>query len=295
MKYQDNDNNQLNNRSEEAEPLKNDDEVKNPFCERRLRFIDQLVNSITKPKTLIDMTEARQTSFVKYYIVLILITVILVFVIPTAATVAGFGGFQNLFRNKIPSFRVTDGKLIAEKQFQITTTGATFYIDPAVDNVEDMKLSDNMTYVAFTRSSYAIFYRDNGKNVTFMAGKISNIFSEGTDNETLVGIVPYIYGFFFAYFIVTFIQMTMRYLILALFYMIFASNFNRQSGLRLSSGALIKICIYAQTIGILAVNLNIGLGQMLPATLVSIAGVVTSILIVKASFKEYLPQGSNFD
>jgi hypothetical protein len=254
----------------------------------RVSVWQQLFYALAKPGKYLEMLELSAWKSIKYMFVLMLLVAILVNAVPTAAVITGFGGFRNLFLNKLPAFQMVDGELQAEDSFDIVISGTHFYMDTTEDSVNADALDDNAFYVAIGRKTAKLILVESGMVTEGGSMNLGDLFADGVNNEALAQLAPYLYVSLVITFLLMVLQYVLRYSLLALIYMIFAWRINRLSGLRLSRPQVFMLCFYAQTLGILLVNINAAFNYAVPSLLVSIVGVIATSRYISAVFRPYL-------
>lgn len=254
----------------------------------KIGFWQQIAYAITKAGKYIDMVQLRTGKSVKYVLLLMLLVSIMVYAVPTAATIAAFGGFQNLFLNKIPSFRMEAGELKSEEPFDIDISGIHFYVDTDADMIPNNVFEDNSVYIAIGSKTARVVFTEADFVSEFNRFRLSDVFPEGFDNKGLAQLSPYLYLSLVLNFVMVIIQYLVKYSFLALIYMILAWAINKTTGLMLTKKQVFMLCMYAQTLGILLVNINAAFGYILPPLLMSIIGVFATSQYISAAFYPYL-------
>ena len=94
-----------------------------------MSFSEQIVYAMFKPSKYKEMLELKKSRFVVFVIVLMLALGIVRVAVPTAAVITGFGGFENLFINKISPMEYKDDKLSIEEKFEMSVGTYKVIID----------------------------------------------------------------------------------------------------------------------------------------------------------------------
>ena len=275
MDIQDRDTGEMNR---EQEPLVTD----------RISVWQQFANALTKAGSYIDMIRLRTGKSVKYIISLMVLVAVMTAVIPTVAAIVTFGGFENLFLNKIPAFRMENGELKAEKMFDIDISGVHFYVDTGSEFVDNSVFDDDSVYIAIGSRTMRGVYKMSGVVTDFYRMSLSEILPDGFDNQALAAQIPAIYLALFMNFILVILQNGIKYSLLALIYMIMTVPICKRTGLMLSKYQIFMLCFYAQTLGILLVNINAALGYLLPSFLFSMIGIFATFRYISAACFPYL-------
>ena len=249
------------------------------------KLLDEIKIAVSIPSRLKEMMEVSKKSFIKYVAFISIFAAVIIYLIPFAATVAGFGGFRTLFNEKMPAFRYENGSLNAEKKFDMMISGYHLYIDTSQKTVDPKTLPSNGIYITFGSEKMTFNYVEKSavKDFSTVLYEVDNnaLFTEGMNNETFANssISFYITGVLMT--IVMALIVVVKYLFLALLYTaimmipykIFIKNIYNDEAF--------KISYYAQTIGIFIVSVNKAAGFLLPELLVSVVGIVITLRFIK--------------
>ena len=260
------------------------------YVPERCSVLEQLRISIMSPKQLIGLSQLKVSRFVKYVLIIGFLVIIMTYIVPTAATLAGFGGFHKLFEEKMPNFTVQNATLTAESRFSVNLGNYEILMDTEEDTVSQDKFLGKLVTVAIGKKRVQVVVSQSGLNEVAVDQPISYLFEDGFTRQNLVDAIP---GFYIALGLVGLFSMAgviVKYLIASLLYMILAWGLAKQSDLGLTKGNIFRLCFYAQTIGILLVNLNEALGFLIPSLIVSAVGIFISIRWVAKSLGPYLFQ-----
>ena len=250
--------------------------------------IEQLRVAITKPKKLIGLSELSVGRFVRYTLLLGMLVTVMTYVIPVAATLIHVGGLRDLFENRMPDFSVQGGRLTIAEPFRIGLGSCDIVIDSTSGMVaEDALGSAELTFAIGAQKVQALV-RTSGMHQVLVEGKISDYFEDGFNRQTLVSAIPGFYITLILGGLFALIFTLVRYLLASLLYMIMAWAIARNTGLGLNKGNVFRLCFYAQTIGILLVNLNSATGGYLPGTIVSMVGIFITLTLIFKTFSPYM-------
>ena len=250
--------------------------------------IEQLRISIMSPKQLVGLSLMKVSRFVRYVLLLGLLVTIMTFIVPTAATIASFGGFNKLFTERMPEFSVKFGSMEAAEPFSLALGDCEIIIDTTENAVPSEKYIGKFLTIAIGKTRVQVAISQNGLTDVAIDQPISDYFEDGFNREKLVNAIP---GFYIALFIVEIFNLfavILKYMVASLLYMILAWSLVKQTGLSLTKGNCYRICFYAQTIGILLVNINKALGYLIPSILVSIVGIFMSLRYIAKSMEPYI-------
>jgi len=254
----------------------------------KCNIFEQMRISIMNPKQLIGLSFLKVSRFVRYIIFLSFLVVLMTNIVPMAATIAGFGGFNKLFKEKMPDFSVQDGVLTAKEKFSLALGDYEIIMDSSEDAVSPEKFIGKFITVAIGKRRVQVVVSQNGFNEIALDYSVSSYFADGFTRQDLISAIP---GFYIGLGIIALVSMLWilgKYLLASLIYMLLTNVLVRQSGLDLTRGNVFRLCFYAQTIGILLVNLNQALGAFIPGFLVSIVGIFITLRWILKAFVPYI-------
>lgn len=246
-----------------------------------MTFSEQIVFAMFKPSKYKEMLELKKSRFTLFVIVLMLAIGIVRLAVPTAAMIAGFGGFENLFTNKMAPMEYKDGKLSIERKFEMSLSVYKIVIDTEEAEVPDAKLNRTGGYLAFGSEYFTIAINNGGEVTRYRKFALDSVLSEGFNNESLKNLIPVIYSYIIMSFFVSCLGYFIKYAFLSLIFGIFVNGINNNLGIGLSKGDIFKLCFYGQTLGIIISNFNAALG-LLPMGIVSGICIVVSINMISA-------------
>gem|GEM_PF-2115016 len=253
----------------------------------RCSLIEQLRISIVSPKQLIGLSQLKTGRFVLYVFFMGMILTLMLYVIPVAATLIHVGGLNDLFENRIPDFSVQQSVLKAEKPFTINLGTYEIVVDTESAEVDKEKLGNReLTFAIGSRKVQAVLTQ-NGLKQVLVEGRIDEFFPEGFDRKMLIRAIP---GFYMALILGGLFMLVFhlaKYLLASLLYMLIANSIAKRTGLGLNTGNVFRLCFYAQTIGILLVNVNSATGGYLPGTIVSMVGIFITLHFIFKTFAPY--------
>lgn len=248
-----------------------------------MTFSEQIVYAMFKPSKYREILKLSTGRHVLFVFLMMLVLSIVSFVVPTAATIAGFGGFENLFTEKLPALEYKNGRLEIEKRFEMGFGVYNVIIDTSVAGVSNDMIDRDGINIAIG-SKYAravIVYGDQAGeqgNIS-LAGLLFN----GFNNDTLVKLIPTIYIALFISILFVGIGFFIKYGIFALLLAIWTNSINKHYDMGLYFSQVFLVCFYGMTFGYIVSNFNAALG-LLPQTLVSIITVFISMNIITSAF-----------
>ena len=255
------------------------------------KLMEELKIALSVPSRLSELGEVTKKTFVKYVIFLSLLISVIIYLIPSIATVAGFGGFRSLFMDKMPPFKYENGTLTAERKFDMVISGYHLYVDTSQSEVSAASLPSNGMYLAFGSKtvSFIVVQKNAVNDFSNILYKINNkeMFLEGMDNASFAEASNtfYISSFMFAIFYA--LLMALKYILLAMIYTGILWVAYKVSIKNIYEFEACHISFYAQTIGILFVSINKALGYMIPGMLASIAGIFITFKLISYTLKVY--------
>ncbi len=240
-----------------------------------MSFFEQLAASITKPSKYFALAKDSLRHKNTYIIVTAIIMSIMTFVIPAAAVIAGFGGFNNLFSKSMPAMSFEDGVFKASKHFDMEISSVHFYVDTSKEAVTmtDEMSEEYALYINFGSKKYSIIMSQGDEgNVTLASGNLTEILPEGFDNDMLVQTIPLIYAGLFFDFLVVAIGKAINYMIYSLILMIFVLPIIKKYDNILTVSECFYFCYFAVTFAMLVESINQALGYLIPSFIVLIIG-----------------------
>jgi hypothetical protein len=255
------------------------------------KLMEELKIALSVPSRLTELGEVTKKTFVKYVIFLSLLISVIIYLIPSIATVAGFGGFRSLFMEKMPAFKYENGTLTAERKFDMVVSGYHLYVDTSQSEVSPSSLPSNGMYLAFGSKtvSFIVVQKNAVNDFSNILYKINNkeMFVDGMDNASFAEASNtfYISSFMFTLFYALF--MALKYILLAMIYTGILWVAYKVSIKNIYEFEACHISFYAQTIGILFVSINKALGYMIPSMLASIAGIFITFKLISYTLRVY--------
>ncbi len=255
------------------------------------KLMEELKIALSVPSRLTELGEVTKKAFVKYVIFLSLLISVIIYLIPSIATVAGFGGFRSLFMEKMPAFKYENGTLTAERKFDMVISGYHLYVDTSQSEVSPSSLPSNGMYLAFGSKtvSFIVVQKNAVNDFSNILYKINNkeMFVDGMDNASFAEASNtfYISSFMFTLFYALF--MALKYILLAMIYTGILWVAYKVSIKNIYEFEACHISFYAQTIGILFVSINKALGYMIPSMLASIAGIFITFKLISYTLRVY--------
>ena len=219
--------------------------------ESNFGFFDQLVYAIAKPQKYYMLSGLKKKKIIGYFICLMFLLTVVAVGIPFAGYISSMGGFSTFFTEKIPAFVLENSELEMDGVVEINQNGTQFIVDTSVEAFTEEDVD----------SAYQASILISKTNVLEQAGDMVQIFTFEElsqefaalginlyiDNQTLVGLVHYIYVFLVVFFLCSVVGITLSYMISGLLFAFCGQSFNLMTGIKLSFGKVYLIALYAQT------------------------------------------------
>ncbi|MBQ9608577.1 MAG: DUF1189 family protein [Lachnospiraceae bacterium] len=249
-----------------------------------MTFAEQIVYAMFKPSRFKELIDLKKGRFAVFVIVLMLAIGIVREIIPEAAFIVGFGGFESLFTEKMAPFNFNDGELSIEKPFTMSVSMIKIMIDTEEEKISDTKLDRTGEYIAFGSKYLSIVLKENSKYMRYRDIKLADILPDGFSNATLKSLIPFIYFYLILNYLLYCGGCFIKYAILALIFSISAGSINRIANIGLTKGEIFRLCFYGQTLGIIISNFNAALG-LFPSMFVSFVCVILSISMINSGLR----------
>ncbi len=247
-----------------------------------MTFSEQIVYGLTSPSKYKELIKLKTSRFVLFAVVMSLILGVLTFVIPAGAKISGFGGFKNLFEKRIGNMEYSDEKLSISESFEMSVDGANIIIDTSNPTVTNDMLKKDGAYFAFGSETLRMSIVYNHSISDYQIFDLKYLLPDGFTNETLTGLIPYIYVYMIVMFIVSSVGFFIKYGFFALVLSLMINSVNKQLSLGMSRGQVFQLCFYGESLGMLISNFNKAVGFIYP-DIVSIITVFMSMnFITKA-------------
>lgn len=239
-----------------------------------LNLAEQLKNAIISPKKYFEMLEQSLSKKIAYIVTICIIVSMMTALIPDIAAIAAFGGFKNLFTERIPAFKVENGKLTSADNFDLNMGGVHFYVDTEQTAIDPEKLDGtNDLYFAFGSEEYTSILVQTGMKKEMYRFKVSEVLPDGMDNDSLVKIIPIIYISIVFQFVFTTIFVGVKYMLVCLIFSLPFSFLLKMAGQSRNTFDMLMLCFYADTLPILVIGVNQALGYIIPPIILSFIGI----------------------
>lgn len=236
-------------------------------------IFEQIQIAISNPTKYKELVELPSRRFILYVFITILFITTITTIIPTMVGLANIRGLKNFFENKLPQFSYDGKSLESEDILDMNLAGFRIYMDTSKEAVDKDIVSKSDLMVITLGSNQSNIYLNSVDEVTsYMSFNYDKVLKKGFNNETLSKYTGLIYVYIIVTIIFTLIFSLIKYLILALILAIIVDTVNRRNKLGFKFGQLFMMGFYAQTIGILIVNINIAIGGFIPSLIMSCIG-----------------------
>ena len=213
-----------------------------------MKFSEQLVIAISNPKKYKDILKLSRRSFVKYVIITVLLLSTITFVIPGAATITGFGGFEKLFETNLKTFKYEKGVASLDKVFKMNINGTTVIIDTSEKEVSAKQMKNDGTYIAISSERVIVASSVSGNVVKVADYRLYDFFPFDIDKDRLIEFIPAIYMYLALTFLMKGVFYFAEYAFYALFLAIILNIMKKNHSYNISYKSLFVICFLAQTL-----------------------------------------------
>lgn len=247
-----------------------------------MKLTEMIRYAVTRPSKLVEMS--RQTLLIRavYILFVSCLVGVMTSLLPAAANIAGFGGFNELFSERMPAFNVQDGVLTSERFFDMEFNNVHFYVDTDVEEVSDESLRNIDTDMYFAFGSKRIRCTMMGQELYNMP--LGDMLPDGFSNQTLVSMIPFFYICILIEVLGSVIASAFLGIAMSFIYMIMAYPLSRITQSGLNMGNVVTLCYFAQTISIIASAVNRATGYFIPPIIMSIAGFAITTHYILAAF-----------
>ena len=267
----------------------NQTEYGNEKLDNSNNLIQMIWQAIADPKGYRDFLDLSRKRFIKFFSIILFLVTLMIVGLNIIVFIINVGGFGNFFRNKMPEFEVKNGQIISEGNFDIRMGEFRILFDPSESAVSVSKLKDGYTYVTIGREKVNILTQGaNGRYFSTFNQSVSSVLPDGLNNRRLAKITPMIYIGLIISFVIRMGLFFLKYWILSFIYGFYARGLNMATGNIHSDQEITRLCLVAQTLGILLVNINKAVGTPIPGFLMSIVGIFLTIRRISLYFANYI-------
>ncbi len=256
-------------------------------------IMDIFMVSLIRAKELALVSVKSSSRFIGYVIFMSFLVSLMIFAVPTASKITSFGGFKNLFMNKVPSFEYTDGTLTADKAFEMKLSNVNIIMDTRVNEFVFGDFEREGIYIAIGAKNIKMVtitdIKDDSSYQEVYSYPNSLVLMDGMNNMTLVKMRPFFYIMIFFIFMFSTALAAGKYLLAALFYAFIFKSLTSVSKLPMTFLDSFHMCFYAQTLGIILVNMNIALGNLVSPFIASAIGIVITVVIIHKAMGPHMP------
>ena len=255
--------------------------------------MELFVTSIIRIKKLAQLVVDNPSKFVSYVVFISFLIGVMTFAVPSASRIVSFGGFHNLFKNSMPEFSVSNGNLNADKKFEMKLSNSYIIMDTTKDAFFVVVFENTGIYFALGKKNVKMVnYSHNGVRNSYTeiySFKISEIFPDGFNNDTLVRLIPAFYIMLIISFLMIAFLSAFKYLLLSGLYIIYARSATQFSKLPMTLNNTFQLCFYAQTIAIILVKTNEAIGYVVYPVIASVIGVIITLAVISNAMKPHMP------
>ena len=256
-------------------------------------IMDIFMVSLIRAKELALVSVKSSSRFIGYVIFMSFLVSLMIFAVPTASKITSFGGFKNLFMNKVPAFEYTDGTLTADKAFEMKLSNVNIIMDTRVNEFVFGDFEREGIYIAIGAKNIKMVaitdIKDDSSYQEVYSYPNSLVLMDGMNNMTLVKMRPFFYIMIFFIFMFSTALAAGKYLLAALFYAFIFKSLTSVSKLPMTFLDSFHMCFYAQTLGIIIVNMNMALGNLVSPLIASAIGIVITVVIIHKAMGPHMP------
>lgn len=256
-------------------------------------IMDIFIVSLIRAKELALVSVKSSSRFIGYVIFMSFLVSLMIYAVPTASKITSFGGFKNLFMNKVPAFEYTDGTLTADKAFEMKLSNVNIIMDTRVNEFVFGDFEREGIYIAIGAKNIKMVtftdIKDDSSYQEVYSYPNSLVLMDGMNNMTLVKMRPFFYIMIFFIFMFSTALAAGKYLLAALFYAFIFKSLTSVSKLPMTFLDSFHMCFYAQTLGIILVNMNIALGNLVSPLIASAIGIVITVVIIHKAMGPHMP------
>ena len=264
-------------------------ELKGP----KASIMDIFIISLIKTRELAETSVKNSSRFIAYVIFISVLVATMTFAVPSASKISSFKGFRNLFMNKVPAFEMTDAGLVADKKFEMKLSNVTILMDTELDQFRFGDFEREGVYIAIG-SKYTKMLTitdiedDSSYNETYVYPN-NMLFPTGFSNSDLVKMIPGFYISLVFIYAMLAVFAAVKYILAAVIYAVVTRSLTAISKLPMTFTDALHMCFYAETFGILIVNINSALGYLISPLIVSAAGIIITVFIIHKAMGPHMP------
>ena len=256
-------------------------------------IMDIFIISLIKTRELAETSVKNSSRFIAYVIFISVLVATMTFAVPSASKISSFRGFRNLFMNKVPAFEMTDAGLVADKKFEMKFSNVTILMDTELDQFRFGDFEREGVYIAIG-SKYTKMLTitdiedDSSYNETYVYPN-NMLFPIGFSNSDLVKMIPGFYISLVFIYAMLAVFAAVKYILAAVIYAVVTRSLTAISKLPMTFTDALHMCFYAETFGILIVNINSALGYLISPLIVSAAGIIITVFIIHKAMGPHMP------
>lgn len=244
----------------------------------KVTLLDQISIAATSPKNYKHLVKLKGGRLVLFLVVMSFLFAFMEFGINAIFWTLNVGGFGNLATELIPEFTYEDGKLAMEEDFHLEVGNSTIYVNTEKSTVDAGELEADGTYVTIGSEKLAMGMVSGGQSYTYMTVPLKYLIPmDGFCNSDLAALSPLFYVYMVFMFVCVMVGKASKQLVIALVFSIVGNAFANTLHTGLSYGKVLVICIYAQTVAMFFMSLNVALDYIVPDLLVWIVTMIVSM------------------
>ena len=226
----------------------------------KIGMIDQSIFAMSKTKEYPSLVKQKMSRALSFALLLSILLTMITYIVPMIGYQYSLGGLENFFTERIPTFSIEKGEMTMDGTLDIQLAGFQLKADSQKERYtkEDVD-SDLIGQVLISKSN--LLFKDLGQvfEIQFVDIPLATI-----NNQSLVGLIPYIHGIEIGMFFVLVLATFFRYLVGAVGYALVGMTFTSMQQIPLTFSELFKIGIYCKVFSALASAINETLGYPIP-------------------------------
>ncbi|MDD7114821.1 MAG: DUF1189 family protein [Lachnospiraceae bacterium] len=246
--------------------------------QNQIGLLGQFKIACFQPRKYKTLLEKKTAGHIRYFVVFFLFLMLINAIVPFAAWYLSVGGFENLFLNRVPEFKLENGTMIMESPISFDIGGVLQVKVNSDKESFDAKDFDELYQEEFLISKNNIMIKVGGQMTNV---ELSSIKDMTMTNQDLVELIPYIDGMLVIYFLMSLLSEMIQYIIMALAFGLFCrAGVKAKDGRFLSIKEAFIISMYAKSLFAIVSGLNFCLGYLISSfwmMMISVAGTIDYI------------------
>lgn len=217
----------------------------------RIGFFEQFYVALMKHKKYKSLLDLPKKQHIIYFLGLTFLLTLIAYVIPMASFLAGLGGYEQFFMERMPAFVIENGQLSIDETLDFRINAIHVVMDDSVEAYTQADVDEAEELVLYFSK------RNIVTNLSAIPIEIQyGLFGNGRiDNRSMANLSGQFYGSVVLSGVFAWISQMFSYAGLALLFAVCGLGVNRVSGANLPFKRLFCIAVYAETLFALASHL----------------------------------------